>query len=262
MENRFERGMPEPVQDAQVERKNYGKEKILAMALAVAMSVSACVEKAKQWSGEQLQQFSKENPTAERLEKNKMDQMVKSFHEFQQYSKEHNVKTIDLIDDKRRAQYPESMYGAYTDDYQATVLEDGSILVEDDSPVIQQLRKERKVGDSVYYISDYVYQMTKNENGEEMFVAKEGIFLTGGENDRPQRETGVDVNTGLVTYFDNPDNAAYGATYELVDHDGKLQMEQNSTYRILEPQAGQKSAEHASRYFADIQRYINERKKK
>jgi hypothetical protein len=262
MENRFEQGMTEPVQDAQEERKNYSKEKILAMALAVAMSVSACVEKAKQWSGEQLQQFSKEHPNAERLEKTKMDQMVKTFREFQEYVKEHNVKTVDLIDSKRRAKYPESMYGAYTDDYQATMLEDGSILVEDDSPVIQQLRKERKVGDSFYYISDYIYQVVKKENGEELFVAKEGIFLTGGENDRPQRETGVDVNTGLVTYFDNPDNAAYGATYELVDHDGKLEMEQNSTYKILEPGQGQKSAETAANHFVDIQRYINERQKK
>src|SRR5436309_1774278 len=107
----------------------------LTALFAMALTSSACFEKAKTWSGEQLRAFGENNPRAERLDTYKAETIISTIADFRDSVKRGGSKTIDMRNEelaKKYAARPDLKDHPYA--YEATLVDDSTVLVEEEDP--------------------------------------------------------------------------------------------------------------------------------
>ncbi|HXA18930.1 MAG TPA: hypothetical protein VN380_18190 [Thermoanaerobaculia bacterium] len=219
----------------------------LTALLAMALTFSACFEKAKTWSGEQLKAFSERNPKVERLDTYKAETIISTISDLKESVKRGGSKTIDMRDEELAKQYaadPSLKDHPYV--YEATLVDDNTVLVEAENPLAEKIND--KTGEITMF--DTVYNVAKDpKTGRVAIMIKQGNLLNN-EGQRPSRETAIDRDTGVVEYVTHDGTAddRYGFSLE-DDGKGNLRVRAGSMY---EEGLGQKLGERGDEQMRDV----------
>lgn len=220
--------------------------KITAL-FAMALTLSACFEKAKTWSGEQLKAFGDRNPKVERLDTYKAETIISTIGDLRDSVKRGGSKTVDLRDEeltKKYAARPDLQGHPYA--YEATLIDDNTVLVEAEDPINEKIND--KTGQITMF--DTVYKVVKDpQTGRVAILIQQGNLLNS-EGQTPSRETAIDRDTGIVEYVthDGTGDDSYGFSLE-DDGKGNLRVRAGTMY---EEGLGQKLGERGDEQMRDI----------
>jgi hypothetical protein len=238
--NRFE-------QAPQEESLRHSADFKIAALLSMALTFSACFEKAKTWSGDQLKAFSERNPKVERLDTYKAETIISTISDLRDSVKRGGSKTVDMRDEelaKRYAADPSLKGHPYA--YEATLVDDNTVLVEEMNPTNEKIND--KTGQITMF--DTVYKVAKDaETGRVAIMIQQGNLLNS-EGQKPSRETAIDRDTGVVEYVTHDGTAddAYGFSLE-DDGKGNLRVHAGTSY---EEGLGQRLGERGDEQMRDI----------
>lgn len=219
--------------------------KITAL-LTMALAFSACFEKAKTWSGAQLEAFGKNNPKAERLDTYKAETIISTIGELRDSVKRGGSRTIDMRDEELAKEYaarPDLKDHPYA--YEATLLDDNTVLVESMNPINEKIDAET----GRVEMFDTIYNVAKDaQTGRVTISIKNGNLLQSGE--KPSLETAIDRDTGVVEYVTHDGTADDSHGFSLED-DGKgnLRVHAGAFY---EEGMGQRLGERGDEQMRDV----------
>ncbi len=219
----------------------------LTALFAIALTFSACFEKAKTWSGEQLRAFQERNPKAERLDTDKAETIISTISDLRGSVKRGGSKTVDMRDNelaKRYAADPSLKGHPYA--YEATLIDENTVLVEEEDPINEKFNA--KTGEITMF--DTVYKVVNDsKTGRVSLVIQQGNLLNT-DRQKPSRETAIDRETGVVEYVTHDGTAddQYGFSLE-DDGEGNLRIHAGTMY---ENGLGQQLGERGDKQMRDL----------
>jgi hypothetical protein len=223
------------------------REAKLSLILALTLGLSACAEKAKSWSSEQLQKF-KERPNAEKVEKSEVDRVVNAIHNFAELGKQGGqTKNLDIRDPKLVEQYANEPHGSwYYND--ATLIDNDSVLVEEYYPEDYMVENAgRKFHDTVYRV------VNDPKTGRFLLVIQYGNALPVKEGEKNTfGEIGIDEETGVLLYKDY--NIPLSPALFL-DDDGKVHRDEAFSFQLEDEGGGDLGVKKGYQYDAGSAQY-------
>jgi hypothetical protein len=212
----------------------------LTAVLAMALSFSACFEKARTWSGEQLKAFQRENPKAEQVDKAKVETIVSTIANFEESVRKGGSKTIEM-----RERDGDLVY-------EATLVNADTVLVEEvDEEDLEEMMKGN-IGE--VFMTDTVYGVIKDpETGRVTISVKQGSSMYK-DGQKVVRETAIDRDTGIVEYVTYDPGFVDDEEGFALEDDGKgnLRVHAGSKYLRLTPGLGQGIGDDGDQQMRDI----------
>ncbi|MFH1253363.1 MAG: hypothetical protein V1664_03475 [Candidatus Uhrbacteria bacterium] len=237
--------------------KSLGEKRNLSTAIAAAVSLSACAERAT-WSTEQLTAFKSENTDAEILTEGTAASMANTIQKFSGLVKEGKDPTIDLRDQTKIGAFSQDSTLVGQDGHpflyelSARLLDDNAVLFTDYDPVTTKLTGGR-TWETVH--QTLCFLKTDPKTGLESLVIKRDISGLGKDDISKDQgisfiELQIDRETDVITYFDIARTPGIDDGFELkLDDNGKLK---EKTFGNYVPLAGKHTAETGAEYLKQL----------
>lgn len=201
------------------------------LALSTALTITAC-EKPEHITPEELAVFAAQNDNfEEKTEPENLKVIEATIAEFRAARDAQKIYHVDFRDEDRIKKYkndPKYKELLYIDD--ADIRTNGSVEFTWFNPEIEARDKEQ--GNYNVYLHTTGYTVTNDEpSGRKILKIEEGNLLESGtEDSNATWTTTVDMESGIVTSYDDGDRAFDDNGFALTHEDGKLLKNEEKYY--------------------------------